>query len=69
MRIPYSSEMVEMEKQIRPYLVVNGLEVSLRPDTPDEIIEMDKKLQAMVSEVEKECYIDISGNEEGKGNG
>ena len=57
MRIPYSPKMVEMEKQIRPYLVVNGLEVSLSPDTPDEIIEMDKKLQAMFSEIESQMAI------------
>ena len=51
MRIPYTPEMVEMEKKIKPYLVVDGLKVSLSPDTPEDIVEMDKKLDAMIDEI------------------
>lgn len=57
MRIPYTPEMVEMEKKIRPYLVVNGLEVTLSPDAPDEIIEMDKKLDSMIDELVRQMVI------------
>lgn len=51
MRIPYTQEMIEMEEKIRPYRTVNGLKVSISPDAPDEVKEINDKLLEMISEL------------------
>lgn len=37
MRVPFTPEMLEMRKQFEPYLIYEGLEVTLAEDTPEEI--------------------------------
>lgn len=37
MRVPYTPEMLEMQKQFEPYMQCRGLEVTLAEDTPEEI--------------------------------
>jgi hypothetical protein len=50
MRVPFTPEMIEMDKKLKPYLVVDGLEVTISPDAPDDIKEMNDKFLEMVRE-------------------
>lgn len=55
MRIMLTPEMREMRDQVEPYLVNEGLNVKLAPNTPDYIVELDKKFCALLeAEFEKE---------------
>lgn len=49
MRVPFTPEMIEMDEKIKPYRIVDGLEVSILEDAPDEIKELNIKLQEMVT--------------------
>jgi len=50
MRIPFTVEMMELDEKIKPYRIVNGLEVSLVPEAPEEIKEMNDKFLKLVRE-------------------
>lgn len=55
MRVPYTKEMVEMDKKIQPYLVMDGIVCVLSPDAPDEIKELEKKFRALFDEQRQLC--------------
>jgi len=57
MRVIYTPEMIEMDKKIKPYRIVDGLEVTISSDAPDEIKEMNEKLLALIREKYKEGNI------------
>lgn len=40
MRVPFTPEMMEMDEKIKTYRVVNGLDVFISPDAPDEIKDL-----------------------------
>jgi len=49
-RVIYTQEMLEMEKKIKPYLAVDGLKVTLSPAAPEDIVELDRKLDSLINE-------------------
>lgn len=42
MRLPITPEMKEIREKIEPYWVMNGLEINVADDAPEEIKELDK---------------------------
>ena len=45
MRVPLTPEMIEMDEKIKQYRIVKGLEVLISEDSPDDIKELNIKLQ------------------------
>lgn len=43
MRLPMTPEMKEIREKIEPYWVMNGLEINVADDAPEEIKELDKR--------------------------
>lgn len=42
--------MRELSAKVNPYLIVDGINVYLSPDAPEEIKEMDKRLESIFDE-------------------
>ncbi len=50
MRVPFTPEMIEMDEKIKPYRIVDGLDVSISEDAPKDIKELNIKFQEMIRE-------------------
>lgn len=61
MRLILPSEMNEMWEKIEPYLVVEGLNVKLKEDTPEEIVELHRVFSERRKKLYDEVKQDIMG--------
>ena len=60
MRVPYTPEMLEMSKQFEPYLVRNGLKITLAEDTPEEIRKIHDEFMRLEGERYREVWNDFN---------
>lgn len=53
MRLMYSQEIQKLQREVHPYIVLDGTTATYVPNTPNEIIEKHKKLKKLIYNFKK----------------